>query len=246
MTIKYKFENYSDAAYSTYKALLLIAQDIFNEKALLELETIFYSSNCKSVDDYVCSFCENELLTPQNEVMRGLFVHYLMAIGQVDSSSHFMNHIDGIVSKIDERLNYLKIQNFERKLITKNSTTSSGYNISDIDLMNGLEFETFLSILFTKLGYKVRQTKYTGDQGIDIVAEKNNIRLAVQAKCYAKQVNNAAIQQVVAGSKHYNCDKTIVVTNNYFTKSAIELAESNNVLLWDRKILKDKISELFN
>lgn len=40
------------------------------------------------------------------------------------------------------------------------------------------------------------------------------------------------------------CDRVIVVTNNYFTSSAIELAQSNDVILWNRDILKEKIKEL--
>jgi restriction system protein len=58
-------------------------------------------------------------------------------------------------------------------------------------------------------------------------------------------VSNKAIQEVVAGMKYYDLKKGIVVTNNYFTKSAIELGNSNDVVLWDRVILKEKISEYY-
>ena len=54
-----------------------------------------------------------------------------------------------------------------------------------------------------------------------------------------------AIQEAFAGKNYYNCDKVMVITNNYFTSSAIELAKINNVVLWDRNILKEKINELF-
>lgn len=36
----------------------------------------------------------------------------------------------------------------------------------------------------------------------------------------------------------------VVLSNNYFTKSAKELAKKNNVLLWDRDKLKDMIDNL--
>ncbi|HNQ62188.1 MAG TPA: restriction endonuclease, partial [Bacteroidia bacterium] len=42
--------------------------------------------------------------------------------------------------------------------------------------------------------------------------------------------------------KHYSASKAIVVTNNYFTKGAIDLARSNNVILID----KDKLNKLMN
>ena len=67
----------------------------------------------------------------------------------------------------------------------------------------------------------------------------------IQAKCYSSAVTNKAIQEVVAGLSHYKLDKGIVVTNNYFTDSARELAMSNNIILWDRTMLKEKIAELF-
>ena len=59
-------------------------------------------------------------------------------------------------------------------------------------------------------------------------------------------VGNSAVQEAVAGKRYYNCDKIIVITNNYFTTSAITLAKVNNVILWDREILKDKINEYLN
>lgn len=111
--------------------------------------------------------------------------------------------------------------------------------------MTGHEFEHFIGELFNRMGYISKVTKGSGDQGIDVLVEKNDKRIGVQAKCYSNSVTNKAIQEVVAGLKYYNCYKGIVVTNNYFTKSAIELANANNIVLWDRSILKQKISEVF-
>ena len=50
--------------------------------------------------------------------------------------------------------------------------------------------------------------------------------------------------EAVAGAKYYNATKTMVVTNNGFTKSARDLAQANNVVLWDRAILKEKMNEI--
>lgn len=55
---------------------------------------------------------------------------------------------------------------------------------------------------------------------------------------------NSAVQEAVVGKSYYHCDKVVVITNNYFTPSAKELAQSNDVILWDRDILKEKIKEL--
>ena len=37
----------------------------------------------------------------------------------------------------------------------------------------------------------------------------------------------------------------MVITNNYFTQQAIELAQVNDVILWDRYELKKQLDENF-
>lgn len=128
-----------------------------------------------------------------------------------------------------------------KKLIKQHSNCT----IDEVDMMTGNEFEHFICKLFIEMGYSAEVTKQTGDQGIDIIAQKNNIRIGIQAKCYGSTVGNAAIQEVTAGKKFYNCNKVIVVTNNYFTPSAIQLAQANEVILWDRSMLKEKLADQF-
>ena len=115
--------------------------------------------------------------------------------------------------------------------------------INDIDLMNGVEFEKFIASLFSKMGYKTEITKQTNDQGLDVIAFKNGERIGIQAKCYSNTVGNSSVQEAVAGKNYYNCDKVLVITNNFFTSSAIKLAMTNQVILWNRDILKEKLKE---
>ncbi|RNA68541.1 restriction endonuclease [Alteribacter keqinensis] len=82
----------------------------------------------------------------------------------------------------------------------------------------------------------------TGDQGVDLLARKNHETLAIQLKCYSSSVGNDAVQQVIAGMNYYQADKGAVITNNYYTKSAKELASRADIILWDR----EKLSEMIN
>ena len=110
-------------------------------------------------------------------------------------------------------------------------------NILDqIDNMSGQEFEDYLinNILPLDGYYNISGTNYSGDYGVDIVAEKNGIKCAIQCKRFREKINLKAVQEIVAGRKHYRCDKAIVITNNYYSKSAIELAYDNAVELLDR------------
>ena len=87
--------------------------------------------------------------------------------------------------------------------------------------------------------YKVSFTKTTGDYGIDITADDDIVRIAIQCKCYhGHSVGNDAVQQVVSGKEFYGCDKAMVVTNSTFTPAAIEQAKKSNVILWNRHVLQ--------
>ena len=118
------------------------------------------------------------------------------------------------------------------------------YTMLEIDNMSDNEFEMFIAKLFTNLGYQAETTKKSGDQGVDVIAKKGNQTVAVQVKHYNQPVGNHAIMEVVGGATFYKATLCYVVTNNYFTKSAKELAASNNVILWDRDRLTEKLNEL--
>lgn len=110
------------------------------------------------------------------------------------------------------------------------------------DYMTGEDFEIFISQILKKTGYlNVCITKKSGDQGVDIIAEQNDIRYAIQCKRYSEKVGNKAIQEVFTGKVFYNCDVGVVVTNNYFTQSAENLANKIGVILWDRNYLEKLI-----
>ena len=95
----------------------------------------------------------------------------------------------------------------------------------------GEEYEVFCEQLLVESEWEVTRTPKTGDHGVDLVAIKDAYRVCIQCKKYSKAVGNSAIQEVTAGVTHYQRNQAAVVTNNSFTKRAIELAESNNVML---------------
>ena len=108
----------------------------------------------------------------------------------------------------------------------------------NMDYMNGSQFEHFCADVLRKKGYEnVEVTKASGDQGVDIIAERDGIRHAIQCKCYSGTVGNKSVQEIYTGKNFYNCQIGIVMTNNYFTKAAKELAAQNGVILWDRDYL---------
>ena len=112
-------------------------------------------------------------------------------------------------------------------------------SMESVDRMNGHEFEYFCANLLSKNGFTdVEVTKESGDQGVDILAEKEGIRYAIQCKCYSSDLGNKPVQEVFAGKSIYNCHIAAVLTNRSFTQGGMEAARATGVLLWDRKKLQ--------
>lgn len=123
-----------------------------------------------------------------------------------------------------------------------NNDYSNCITLVDVDLMSGVQFEEFLCEYFNEQGYQCSTTKASGDQGVDLIAKKEEITIAIQAKCYSGTVGNHAVMEAVAGMKYYNANRCMVITNSTFSKSAIDLAKANGVILWDRQVLMEKLN----
>ena len=95
-----------------------------------------------------------------------------------------------------------------------------------------------------KNGYEnVEVTPGSGDQGIDVLAERDGIKYAIQCKCYSKDLGNTPVQEAEAGRVFYGCHVGVVMTNRYFTKGAKELAEKTRTILWDRDRLEEMLEK---
>jgi restriction system protein len=107
-----------------------------------------------------------------------------------------------------------------------------------VDRMSGTEFEEFVAAQLRIAGYTVTPTGGTGDYGVDLIAKKDGVRMAVQCKRLAKAVGVAAVQQVVSGALQHGCNRTVVVTNQSFTKAARQLATTHHCRLVGRTQLQ--------
>ena len=132
-----------------------------------------------------------------------------------------------------------------RKMKTREKYLNS--TLQMVDAMSGEEFEEFLKTHFEELGYHVQLTPKSNDYGIDLICKKRKYveneqenGFVVQAKRYKGKVGVAAVQQVIAGAKYYDCKYGMVITNSYFTSNAWELAKKSGITLWDRNVLHEK------
>ncbi len=104
-----------------------------------------------------------------------------------------------------------------------------------MDEMEGHDFEYYCADLLKDNGFlDVEVTKGSGDFGADILAEKDGVTYAFQCKCYDKPIGVKAVQEIYAGRDYYGKMVGVVMTNQYFTQPAVDLAQKLNIMLWDR------------
>lgn len=116
-------------------------------------------------------------------------------------------------------------------------------SVDPFETMEGTEFEEYCKDLLIRKGFEeVELTQKSHDYGVDIFADMDGVSYAIQCKCYSDPVGIKAVQEIYAGKDYYDCMVGVVMTNQYFTKPAIEFASKLNILLWDGDYIADLIS----
>lgn len=213
-------------------------------------ESIIYNTmlslSCKLkyfLKDKIDDLIINAIVNKVNDINGKIEDFYIASI-YINSNELPLNNLNLINSK-----NFLlskKMINSTPLIETKNIkkyqfTTNSTIERIDSEI-NGFDFENLSKILLEKNGfYDVFVTQASCDYGTDVIAYKDGIKYAIQCKKYSNKVGIKAVQEILASKTMYNCHVGVVLTNNYFTPNAIKLAESNNILLWDKNKLEEMI-----
>lgn len=126
------------------------------------------------------------------------------------------------------------ITSFTEVLLDKSAKVKS--ELLTIDLMEGHQFEAWCADALKNSGFsQVSVTPGSGDQGVDVLAEKDGIKYAIQCKRYTTDLGNTPIQEVHSGKDFYHRHVGVVITNQHFTDGAKDLADATGTLLWDRE-----------
>ena len=115
------------------------------------------------------------------------------------------------------------------------------YNITQIeeaDILSGLDFERLVERIFIEKGYKTEITKMSFDGGADIIAEKGQDSICIQAKRRARAINKQAVYEAYFAQKRYSVKRACIATNNTLTEQAMNFAKDYNVEILDRYKLK--------
>jgi hypothetical protein len=237
-----------------YKAATMDYIDQYlNEKTLLSnseavcLYTILDNiNNCdevvKLLDKDLCVNAKNaveQTLKEDTLLAEQALIRFMAATQNPSSRYRAANILDSIggvkISDVIEELH-------------KEPEEEPDFVYKDLDNLSWKELEDFLEWIYKQQGYLVERTS-NKDQGADLVITKYGVeRTAVQVKHYdsGQKVTNKAVQEVVAAKKHCHCTRTMVISSQTYTDSAIELANSNDVVLQGRKQLKNLIDSYRN
>ena len=118
----------------------------------------------------------------------------------------------------------------------------------DIDKMDGGTFEHFCADLLRVNGWTdVRVTPASGDHGIDITAEKDDIKWGFQCKRWGDtKVDAIAIGQTYKGKALYECDMVAVITTSTLTAQAEGEAKQLGIKVWGRGKIRQLMRKLDN
>ncbi len=109
------------------------------------------------------------------------------------------------------------------------------------------EFEDFIAHFFVVNGYTLKEVKYSPDFGADLIVSDEGETIAVQIKRYheSHRVGISEVQQLIGARSYYRCDRAIMITTSSFNRMAKNLAENEEVVLWDWYHLHQTIADTF-
>lgn len=188
----------------------------------IEIGAIDSALKLYSIDEAVLNTPNRLSLLADKVVQSGNFADSVKLVGKLIEQEPFHPAIPTIQAEI---------KRLEQRHRLK---ATFSIDFSKVDELSGVEFENLLMDKFSSLGFKVESTPKTGDFGADLIVENSEgSRIIVQCKRFKSKVNLKAVQEVVGAMGHYAGDMGIVITNNSFLNSAVKLAESHDIELWD-------------
>lgn len=168
------------------------------------------------------------------------FEHYLKNVNvqcDIDESKNENN--------LQENIQCEKEENSKKDFFSEDIKIDAIELMRYIDTLDGYNFEKVCAHILCCNGYiNICVTSGSKDRGIDIIAEKDGMKYAVQCKHYSSNVGNHAVQEAFSGKSIYNADVAVVLTNSYFTQQAEQDARTLCVELWNRSKLLNMIENI--
>jgi restriction system protein len=106
--------------------------------------------------------------------------------------------------------------------------------LAEMLALDPAEFEVWIGMMFELNGFRVRNTQYSGDHGVDIEVSKPPINTGlVQCKRYRGTVGEPAVRELYGTLIHERGDRAWLATTGAISKRAREWAAGKPIELWD-------------
>ena len=130
---------------------------------------------------------------------------------------------------------YLKRRKTKKKINQVNEWSSDKSVLGKLKGLHPNDFENYIADMYSRLGYKTKQVGGSYDGGIDVIAEKNNIKHYIQCKKYITSKVSVGDVRNFAGAlmDKLSQGKGIFITTNIFTTEAEKYAEDKLIELID-------------
>ena len=97
--------------------------------------------------------------------------------------------------------------------------------------LNGYQFEEEIANLYRKLGYDARVTNKSGDGGVDIILQKDNIKIAVQCKHHSVPIGPHDVRALMGVVAAQSFERGIFVSLCGFTQTVYNEVKTSKVLI---------------
>lgn len=231
--------------YSIVGIAISIGGSILSQKIIARVGTQKYSDEFSIAVNTVINFGSASPSLLQRKMKIGfarasIYIDEMEALGIVGKFNGSKPR-NVLMSKPEWKLHRQELLDRRELLLHKGSSASENTietTLRRVDCMDGHSFERWCADLLKLNGFEnVSVTPGSGDQGVDILAEKDEVKYAIQCKCYSNDLGNSPVQEIHTGRTVYKCQIGIVMTNQGFTNGAKKAAEATGVLLWGREKL---------
>jgi hypothetical protein len=138
-----------------------------------------------------------------------------------------------------------KAQNQIQRLFEPQTDELPKSGVYRLDCVTEKEFKNVICWVLEESGYRLQPENATNFWGFEVVAEKTNEKVAIQA---VRIPNGFAVSEpIIAITKAYRqkqeCTKALIIAAGTFTDNAIQKAQEANIELWNNVALNEKITQ---
>jgi restriction system protein len=116
----------------------------------------------------------------------------------------------------------------------RNKFQRTGFTIRDLQRLSPAQFEEWCAHRLREQGFVVSVVGGQGDHGIDLIAERDGIRTAVQCKRWfgVRSVGEPQIRDLLGAMQHERAANGLVLTTGRYSDAAVKWVQGKPIRLW--------------